>query len=58
MKRYEDNDEYPGGEPLLISTCCGAKSIGELQYDAYGHATGICSCCRDHANFEQEPEKE
>lgn len=42
----------------LISTCCGAHPLGEVQEDAYGHSIGICSECRDHADFEQDIEDE
>ena len=50
------DDGYPANH--LISTCCGARSLGEVLDDAYGHLMGICSECRDHADFEKDTEDE
>ena len=61
MNPYVDDvdgpdDGYPASH--LISNCCGAPSLGDVLEDAYGHLTGICSECRDHATFEKDTEDE
>lgn len=42
-----EHDEYPIMAGNMISTCCGASPLGEIDRDC-----GICSDCRDHATFE------
>lgn len=37
----------------LLSKCCGMPAMGEIHDNE-----GICSGCRDHAEFEQEIEPE
>ena len=60
MTHYEDNDDvfdYHNVGSSMISNCCGAPPLGELDNVPDGcDPTGICSRCRDHAGFEQECE--
>jgi hypothetical protein len=61
MIRYDDVN---AGDELacqceLISTCCGAPPLGELDNVPDDcPPTGICSKCRDHAAFEKDLEDE
>lgn len=57
IDQLTDEDEYPICDSFMISSCCGAKALGE--FDSVPDncpVTGICSCCRDHASFEKECE--
>ena len=45
-------DDYPFFQGSLLSNCCGANVLGEIdQYNC-----GICSDCHEHAVFENEEE--
>lgn len=50
MNEYDPDIEYDENVTWL-STCCGARPWGEIEY-------GICSRCKDHCSFEQEDESE
>lgn len=39
----------------VLSTCCGAKPIGDT-HESEGHHMGMCSDCKDHAEFTLEDE--
>lgn len=54
MKTYcyfdDDDDDYiPSGN--LFSDCCGALPL----YDLDEYNCGVCSKCKEHASFSQEP---
>ena len=42
----------------LLSVCCRAPALGELSEGPDGISIGLCSRCRDHTTFDQEPEDE
>lgn len=59
MINDEDNFDDEGCfASLLISTCCGAFSLGDIQEDADGHLFGTCSECKHQTNFVQEAEED
>ncbi len=63
MRVREDNcdeaNEFPRYHSEMISTCCGAAPLGELDTVPLGcPTTGICSDCHDHAVFEKDLEDE
>lgn len=61
MKHYYE-DPNDGDElainPSLLSTCCGAVSVGEITDDNHGHYIGMCSKCKDYTTFEQVADEE
>jgi len=42
----------------LISNCCGAIPLGEVEEDCYGHLNGVCSKCKEHASFQKDTSDE
>lgn len=43
-------------EKEILSSCCGYKPMGELHYDNESkevEMVGLCSKCKDHADFEE-----
>ena len=53
-----DNEEGTKPECLMVSSCCGASPLGTVDEDAYGHPHGVCSECKQEANFEKDTEDE
>ena len=54
-----DNEEAPVKPVcLMVSSCCGASPLGTIDEDAYGHPHGVCSECKQEANFEKDTEDE
>jgi hypothetical protein len=39
---------------MLVSECCGSMPLYQLSYkpDFIKQSTGICSCCGEHADFD------
>lgn len=61
MKIYDtpDYDNEFTATSSVISNCCGHPPLGELDNVPDGYPiTGICSRCKDHAVFTQEPDDE
>ena len=52
-----DNEE-PTPQCLMVSRCCGAPPLGSVEDDAFGHPHGVCSECKQQANFEKDTEDE
>lgn len=42
----------------ILSLCCGAKSLGDIEEDCYGNLVGVCSECHQQASFKQEAPSE
>ena len=43
-------------EKEVLSSCCGYEPMGELHYDNESkevEMVGLCSKCKDHADFEE-----
>jgi hypothetical protein len=43
-------------EKEILSSCCGYEPMGELHYDNESkevEMVGLCSKCKDHADFEE-----
>ena len=56
-----DHDETENETPapcLMVSRCCGAPPLGGVDEDAFGHLHGVCSECKQEANFEKDTEDE